>query len=80
MAGDFLFNASDFPTFYGILTDETKPLISQERFSKIHYQPLLNDVLSFILIREPERRPSIDDIINKNGFWLSLMPDMETLK
>jgi serine/threonine protein kinase len=61
LTNEFLFNS---PNFFVIITDESFPVISQERYKLINYNPILNDILIFILVRDQEMRPSVDDIIN----------------
>ena len=80
LAGDFLFDATDFTTFFFLLTDNKKTLISQERFLKIHYNHFLMDILSYILVRDPLRRPSINDLLQRFSYFVTVMPSWQKLK
>lgn len=80
LSGDFLFDATEFSSFYMQVTDENKTLITQDRYMKINYQPLLMDILVYILIRDPVRRPSIADILQRFPMWTKLMPTREALQ
>lgn len=79
LSGEFLFDAEDFTNFFMIVTDENKTLISQERYMKINYNSLLMDILVYILIRDPVRRPSIADILAKYPSWQRMIPSREKL-
>jgi len=79
LSGEFLFDAEDFTNFFMIVTDENKTLISQERYMKINYNSLLMDVLIYILIRDPVRRPSIADILAKYSSWQRMIPSRDKL-
>ncbi|KAL9642250.1 hypothetical protein ABK040_007250 [Willaertia magna] len=80
LSAEFLFDATDFTTFFMLLTDNKKTLISQERFLRIHYNHFLMDILSYILVRDPLRRPSINDLTQRFSYFVSVMPSMSKLK
>lgn len=80
ITSEFLFDASEYGMFYVQLTDESKTLISQERFSKMNYNPMLMDVLAYILVRDPVRRPSIYDLLAKFNDWNRTFPSLQHLK
>ncbi|KAG2387299.1 hypothetical protein C9374_001631 [Naegleria lovaniensis] len=80
LSGEFLFDASDFTSFFVLLTDNKKTLISQERFLKIHYNHFLMDILSYILVRDPLRRPSINDLLQRFSYFVHVMPSWQKLK
>lgn len=74
---EFLFNTSNF---FLVVTQEKFKLISQERFMLLNYNNILMDILTFILVRDPERRPSIDDLVNRWPQFLSIIPTYEEMK
>jgi hypothetical protein len=65
MTGDYLFDASMWTIFFLHVTTDKKELITEAEMSKLNNNIYLIDFLKFILIREPQHRPSIDSIIKR---------------
>jgi protein-tyrosine phosphatase len=74
---EFLFNT---PNFFLVVTNDKFKLISQERYQMLGYNPILMDILTFILVRDPERRPNIEDIISRFRYYMTLVPLYEEMK
>lgn len=79
LTGEFLFDAFAGAQFYAQVTDDNSTLITQERYSRINYNNQLMDMLTYILIRDPMRRPSVNEILNKYLFWMKAFPAYEIL-
>lgn len=80
LSGDYLFDATDFGHFFEILTNPQMTLIPQSSFQKIEYHPLMFDILSYILIRDPNRRPTIENILERFPSWIKPIPSLQKLR
>ena len=64
---EFLFYDGDWGAFFARVTSGNMPLISAQRKALINGDPLLLEFLEYVFIRDPVRRPSIEDVIKRFG-------------
>ena len=64
ITGDYLFDASDYATFYLLLSNNNEILPSEDRISLIH-NIYIKDFIRHILIRNPSCRPSLESMYQR---------------
>eukprot|EP00817_Percolomonadidae_sp_ATCC50343_P003480 CAMPEP_0117433320 /NCGR_PEP_ID=MMETSP0758-20121206/12699_1 /TAXON_ID=63605 /ORGANISM="Percolomonas cosmopolitus, Strain AE-1 (ATCC 50343)" /LENGTH=751 /DNA_ID=CAMNT_0005223901 /DNA_START=212 /DNA_END=2468 /DNA_ORIENTATION=+ len=69
LTGDFLFDAEDFTMFLEQLTNDKMDLFRDEARDLLEGNKKLESILSSILIRDPNRRPSIYDLLQQYDQW-----------
>ena len=65
LTGDFLFYHPDWVNFYIRITSPNEILLQEEKMAKIGNNIYLIDFLKYILVRDPQHRPSIDNILKR---------------
>lgn len=65
MTGNMLFTDNDWLQLVARITSPESQLITQERQELIDNLPGVSEMLSFLLIRDPNMRPSLDDALFK---------------
>lgn len=63
MTGEFLFNSNDWVHFFMLVSSQGEDIISQQNCEKMKNNIYLIDFIKYILIRDPQHRPSIQSII-----------------
>jgi serine/threonine protein kinase len=63
--GQFLFYDNDWVRFFIRVTSPGQELINAEKKAMINHNAILLDLLEFILFRNPNMRPTINDVINR---------------
>jgi len=63
--GQFLFYDNDWVRFFIRVTSPGQELINAEKKAMINNNSVLLDLLEFILFRNPNMRPTINDVINR---------------
>lgn len=87
MTGKMLFTDNDWLQLVARITSPESQLITQERQELIDNLPGVSEMLSFLLIRDPNLRPSLEDalfkldsILAENDFLISLESGTLSLK
>ena len=65
LTGDFLFYHPDWVNFYIRITSPNEVLLQEEKMTKVGNNVYLIDFLKYILVRDPQHRPSIDNILKR---------------
>ena len=65
ITGDMLFDSEEYITFHMRLTRNTMPLFEQEKLDKLQNNTYLIDFLKYILVRDPQLRPTIDNVLKR---------------
>ena len=65
VTGQFLFNSNNWMHFFMQVTSNKQPLLKDENKEKMGNNIYLIDFLKFILIRDPQHRPSIHSIMGR---------------
>jgi len=63
VTGDLLFYDADWIRFFIRLTQENQPLFSDASLDRMGPYPGLRDLLSYVLVRDPRRRPSLGEVV-----------------
>jgi serine/threonine protein kinase len=64
---EFLFYDGDWGAFFARVTSTSIPLISQQRKDLVNNDQVVLDFLEYVFIRDPLRRPTIEDVIKRFG-------------
>jgi serine/threonine protein kinase len=64
---EFLFYDGDWGAFFTRVTSTSMPIISQQRKLLLNNDQVLIDFLEYVFIRDPLRRPTIEDVIKRFG-------------
>ena len=67
LTGDYLLHDPDWIRFFIRVTTEKENLLSPEKLEAISAFPEIKDLLSFILVRNPQRRPTMQDVKARVG-------------
>lgn len=62
LTGEFLFEDDDWIRFFIRVTGEGQELLTPEKLAPLEEFPLLVELLEYILVRDPIRRPSFKDL------------------
>ena len=65
LTGDFLFYDKDYFQFHIRVTTASEVLLTEEKLSKIGNNVYIVDFLRYILVREPQHRPSINNVLKR---------------
>ena len=65
LTGDFLFYDPDWIRFYIRVTSPNENLLTNEKLNKIENNVYIVDFLKYILVREPQHRPSINNVLKR---------------
>lgn len=78
LTGEYLFDASMWTVFFLHVTSDKKELLGENESVGLDRNIYLIDFLKFILVREPQHRPSIDSIIRRfENIYGLLVPNSE---
>ena len=65
LTGEFLFYHNEWIHFYIRVTSPSEVLLTEEMLQKIGQNTYLIDFLKYILVRDPQHRPSIDNVLKR---------------
>jgi len=65
LTGDFLFYDKDYFQFHIRVTTPTEVLFTEDKLNKIGNNVYIVDFLRYILVREPQHRPSINNVLKR---------------
>ena len=75
MTGKMLFTDNDWLQLVARITSPESQLITQERQALIDNLPGVSEMLSFLLVRDPNLRPSLDDALFKLDSILAILEE-----
>jgi len=75
LTGDFLFHDENWSRFFVRVTSNTQELINEDNKKKMSNNAALIEFLSYLLIRNPMHRPTIDHVIRRFKQLFSFISD-----
>eukprot|EP00884_Botryococcus_braunii_P017241 jgi/Botrbrau1/41/Bobra.0022s0035.1 len=71
LTGTFLFHEADWIQFFLRVTQSDQDLLPRDRLSAVSHLPAIVELLEFMLVRDPHRRPSLVEVMKRVSFLLS---------
>jgi serine/threonine protein kinase len=65
LTGEFLFYDNDWVHFYIRVTSPNEVLLTNDKLKTINHNIYLVDFLKYILVKEPQHRPNIDNVLKR---------------
>ena len=62
LTGEVLFYSQNWIEFFSRVTGDQKPVLGEKNLEKINHNPFLIKLLSFLLVRDQEKRPDIFEV------------------
>ena len=80
LAGDYLFSNDDYVIFYLRVTSEEESILTEDKIKALNGNVYLLNFLSYLLVRNPEKRPNIEQVLDQFKHLHALLVNMEMNK